>query len=87
MLDFNTKAQIGFLEWVRRGGLQLVDLDLMDLERIIAFCQKFSDVPMDLADASLMVVAEEKNLKEIASIDSDFYIYRDKKNRYLKNIF
>lgn len=49
MLDFNTKAQIGFLEWVRRGGLQLVDLDLMDLERIIAFCQKFSDVPMDLA--------------------------------------
>ena len=87
MLDFNIKAQIGFLEWVRRGGLQLVDLDLMDLERIIAFCQKFSDVPMDFADASLMVVAEEKNLKEIASIDSDFYIYRDKRNRYLKNIF
>ncbi len=87
MLDFNTKAQIGFLEWVRRGGLQLVDLDLMDLERIIVFCQKFNDVPLDLADASLMVVAEEKNLKEIASVDSDFYIYRDKKNRYLKNIF
>lgn len=34
-----------------------------------------------------MVVAEEKGLKEIASIDSDFYIYRDKRNRYLKNIF
>ncbi|MEQ8551377.1 MAG: PIN domain-containing protein [Cyclobacteriaceae bacterium] len=87
MLDFNVKVQISFLEWIRRGGLQLVSLDTHDIERLIELCQKFQDVPMDLADASLMVVAEEKNLSEIASIDGDFYIYRDKRNRYLKNIF
>ena len=73
MLDFHVSVQINFLEWVRRGGLQLVELKEADIKRLIEFCQKFQDVPMDLADASLMVVAEEKNLKEIASIDGDFY--------------
>lgn len=87
MLDFHVSAQINFLEWIRRGGLQLVDLSESDLMRLIEFCQKFKDVPMDLADASLMVVAEQKDLNEIASIDGDFYIYRDKRNRYLRNIF
>ena len=42
---------------------------------------------MDLADATLIVAAEEHNIKEIATIDSDFYIYRDVRKRYLKNIF
>ncbi len=87
MLDFNVKAQISFLEWIRRGGLQLAELNSEDIERLIEFCQRFSDVHMDLADASLMVVAEKKDLKEIASIDGDFYIYRDNRNGYLKNIF
>ena len=42
---------------------------------------------MDLADASLIVASEEYNINEIASIDSDFYIYRNVRNQFLDNIF
>jgi len=87
MLDFSTRVQLAFLEWIRRGGVQLFPLGGDHVERIIELSQKFQDVPMDLADASLIVASEEKGIKEIASIDSDFYLYRDIRNRYLSNVF
>jgi len=49
--------------------------------------QKYSDVPMDLADATLIVISEKENIKEIVTIDSDFYIYRNIRNEWLVNIF
>lgn len=42
---------------------------------------------MDFADATLIVIAESENTKEIISIDSDFYIYRNIRNEYVRNIF
>ena len=87
MLDFSSIAQIGFLKWIQRGGIQIFELDTHNLERIIELSDKFSDVPMDLADASLIVASEARNIKEIVSIDSDFYIYRNIRNEYLTNIF
>ena len=87
MLDFSVKVQLAFLEWIRRGGLQIFDLNDDHIERILTLSEKFKDVPMDLADATLIVAAEEKKIKEIASIDSDFYVYRDIRNRYLTNVF
>jgi predicted nucleic acid-binding protein len=37
---------------------------------------KYQDVPMDLADASLVSLAERENLRLIFTLDSDFYICR-----------
>ncbi len=87
MLSFSTKAQIRLLEWINRGGLQIFDLEFYHLTRLVDLSEKFSDVPMDLADASLIIAAEATSITEIASIDSDFYIYRDIRNRYLTNVF
>lgn len=87
MLAFSVRTQIAFLEWIKRGGLHVIETEYPSISRLIELCNKFSDVPMDLADATLIVAAEERNIKEIATIDSDFYIYRDIRNRYLKNIF
>lgn len=87
MLDFSTKVQAAFLEWIDRGGLQLFSLEQIHVSRLVEVTKKFDDVPMDLADASLLILSEEKGIKEIASIDSDFYIYRDIRNQYLTNIF
>ncbi|MFK7900466.1 MAG: type II toxin-antitoxin system VapC family toxin [Cyclobacteriaceae bacterium] len=87
MLDFNTTTQANFLKWIGRGGLKPIDLDDHHVQRVIALSEKFNDVPMDLADASLVAVSETTNYNEIASIDSDFYIYRDLRNKYLTNIF
>ena len=87
LLDFNVKVQLAFLEWIDRGGLRIFSLGEAHIERIKQLTSKFDDVPMDLADASLVVVSELSGYHEIISIDSDFYIYRDIRNKYLTNIF
>ena len=38
--------------------------------------QKYRDVPMDLADASLVTVIEQRRLGPLFTLDSDFQIYR-----------
>jgi len=87
LLAFSLKVQIALLEWINRGGLHLVEIESRHVKRLIALSEKYKDVPMDLADATLIAAAETNNLKEIATIDSDFYVYRDIRKRYLKNIF
>ncbi|MEQ9467104.1 MAG: PIN domain-containing protein [Ekhidna sp.] len=87
MLDFSVKAQSALLEWIDRGGLRIYALTEDHIFRIKQLTAKFMDVPMDLADASLVVVSELSGYNEIISIDSDFYIYRDIRNQYLTNIF
>lgn len=42
---------------------------------------KYDDVPMDLADASLVALAEALNLRRVFSLDSDFHTYRLKSRR------
>lgn len=87
LLDFSVKAQLSLLEWIHRGGLYIIEIETNYLGRLIELTEKYKDVPMDLADATLIVAAEANNIKEIATIDSDFYFYQDIRKRYLKNIF
>jgi len=87
MLDFNTNVQIAFLEWIQNKGIRIFDIYQTDILAIIALTKKYSDRPMDFADATLVVAAEKTNIKEIISIDSDFDIYRLPKKEKIENIF
>ena len=87
MLDFDNRAQIGLLKWIHRGGLELVQGDRAGIQRIIDLTEKYNDIPMDLADASLIVAAETLGVREIISIDTDFYVYRTIKKEMITNIF
>ena len=87
MLDFSVNTQIDFLKWVRKGALDIKQITTEDISRIIEFSEKYSDIPMDFADASLIIIAESESIKEIISIDADFYIFRNIRNEYIKNIF
>jgi predicted nucleic acid-binding protein len=80
-------VQEKFLTWIERGGLEIVDMGQEVVSGLIKLIHQYADVPMDLADATLMLYAEKTGINEIATIDSDFYIYRTPKNDYLKNIF
>ena len=42
---------------------------------------KYRDTPMDLANASLVAVAETLNVTRIFTLDRDFQIYRRKGRR------
>jgi len=76
MLDFNVQAQIGFLEWISQEGIIIHNINQKEIIRIIELSKKYHDVPMDFADATLVVAAEQTGIREIISIDSDFEIYR-----------
>ena len=41
-----------------------------------ALMAQYANVPMDLADASLVALAESRGIRRLFTIDSDFYIYR-----------
>ena len=52
--------------------------------RVIELMKKYSKVPMDLADACLVNMAEEFETSEILSLDSDFKVYRWKGKKEFK---
>ncbi len=86
MLDFNVQVQIDLFKWIRLGGLIIEEVRFQDIDRIIALSEKYSDIPMDVADASLVVLSEKLKIKEIITIDSDYYIYRTIEKEMIKNI-
>jgi predicted nucleic acid-binding protein len=86
LLSFNLLVQIDFLRWVHLGGVEVVDITNKNLKEIIEFMDKYANVPMDLADGSLMVVAQNRNIKDIVSIDSDYDIYRTVNKEALNNL-
>jgi uncharacterized protein len=87
MIDFNIGAQIDFLKWIKLGGLKVEDIKTEEIDKIIMLSEKYSDVPMDLADATLIILSERLGIKEIITIDSDYYIYRTTEREMLINIF
>ncbi len=86
MLSFNPKVQVLFLEWLMRDALNIINLEKPQIARIMHLINKYSDLPMDLADSSLVVIAEMKGITEIITIDSDYFVYRLKGNKMLKNV-
>ncbi|HVA76605.1 MAG TPA: PIN domain-containing protein [Candidatus Binataceae bacterium] len=70
-------AQETVLEWLSNGAVKLAPLDRADLPRIGELMRKYRDLPMDLADAALVRVAERERIRRIFTVDRrDFEIYR-----------
>lgn len=85
MLDFNVQVQLDFLRWIERDAIHIIPK--YHLSRIIELSEKYSDLPMDFADATLVVISEIEGIEEIITIDNHFYIYRNLRKKMLKNIF
>ena len=86
-LSVNIKAQIDFFEWAMFHGVIIADINQNDLLRISELTKKYADLPMDFADASLVVAAEKTGIKEIISLDKDFDIYRLPGREKIKNVY
>ena len=63
-------------QFLDREALQLHYANEAECHRIKVLMEKYQDVPMDLADASLVSAAESRNLRRIFTLDSNFYVYR-----------
>jgi hypothetical protein len=50
--------------------------DKQEQMRMQALMEQYRDIPMDLADASLVTAAESLDQTQIFTLNRDFYIYR-----------
>ncbi len=56
--------------------LTIYEIEEKDYIRLFALMDKYCDRPMDLADATLVLVAEKTGYHQILTLDSDFLFYR-----------
>jgi predicted nucleic acid-binding protein len=76
-----------FMAWAGAGGLVLYELPADALPDLRKLMQKYSDLPMDLADASLVWLADQIDLLDVATLDeSDFAAYRTASGRAFRNL-
>jgi len=65
------------MDFVMEGGLAMWFFDDSGLSRAFELVVRYDHVPMDLADASLVVAAERLNTRKVFTIGrSDFGVYR-----------
>lgn len=70
-------AQRVLYEMLERGTIEVLSLALEDVARMRELMEKYRDLPMDLADAALVRVAEREKIRRIFTLDRrDFALYR-----------
>lgn len=80
-------AQTRFIQSAENGTFSIFNLEEYHLPRISELMQKYANLPMDLADASLVILAEELNSGRIFSVDQrDFNTYRWKQTAPFENL-
>ena len=67
------------------GSLQIRNLEPVSLSWITSFMRKYQSIGAQLADATLMYLAEREKIDTVFTLDRrDFSIYRTTKNRALR---
>lgn len=79
--DWHTQNE--FLLDVAKGLYECEQLLPQDFSRIAELNAQYSDLPGDFADLSLIAISERLDIAVIATLDSDFDVYR----RYRKQTF
>ncbi len=75
-------ARLAFMRWAVGGGIAVLELGPDDGSAMLLLPEKYRDRPLDLADASLVVLAERLGIAEILTVDrADFDVYRLSGNR------
>ncbi|NOQ37144.1 MAG: PIN domain-containing protein [Methylococcaceae bacterium] len=85
--EINAGAQVKFLKAYQIDAFEVFDFKKQYLPRLIELMNKYQDLPMDLADGSLVILAEQLGHGKILSTDQrDFNTYRWKQNKPFENL-
>jgi uncharacterized protein len=77
LLGPSIKAQKACIEFVLKGGATLVPQSMESLSRAVVLMEKYRDMQMDFADATLVSLAEETGIDEVFTLDRrGFSTYR-----------
>ena len=70
-------AQEAIWDMIMRGALEILPLEASDVPSIRQLMHTYRDLPMDLADAALIRVAEREGTRRFFTVDrKDFSVYR-----------
>jgi uncharacterized protein len=76
-----------FLREIATGRITIFQLETANLNRMTDLIERYADLPMDLADASLVVLAEQLGHGRILTVDRrDFSVYRWQNNQPFQNL-
>ena len=64
------------IDFILKGNVVMVPSTPVSLQRCRTLVEKYSGLPMDFADATLVVLAEELHTDLIFTVDQDFVVYR-----------
>jgi predicted nucleic acid-binding protein len=85
--DAGLAVQFEFLTEVANGTFPVFDFQRQHLSRMVELMKRYANLPMDLADASLVVLAEHLGHGRILTCDRrDFNIYRWNNNNLFENL-
>ena len=85
--DAGLAPQLAFFRSLDAGAAQLFQLRQSHCSRVQKLMKKYADLPMDLADASLVILAEDIGHGRILSTDQrDFHAYRWKNHQPFENL-
>lgn len=76
LLDQTGAGSGGMFEMLRRQAIVVPFRLDEQIEAVHALRVKYADVPMSVADASLVRMAEQHDRSHVLTLDSDFRLYR-----------
>ncbi len=80
-------AQTTFINSLNQELFTVFNLEIHHTSRIVQLMEKYADLPMNLADASLVILAEHLGHGRIFSVDQrDFNTYRWKQKYPFENL-
>lgn len=82
------KSMLAFVESYQRNAFHIFSIQPpVHKQRIFTLMQQYADLPMDFADASLVLLAEQLGHGRILSTDKrDFHTYRWKNTQPFSNL-
>jgi predicted nucleic acid-binding protein len=84
LLGFSHTVQDDLWEFIERGTVLISDLDRTLVKTCRKLMKKYHDLPMDIADASLVAMADAESIRTIFTLDKDFKVYKTKQNKHFK---
>ena len=77
LLNFSVKAQTAAIDFVLKSVVKLIPTSVESLGKVKNLMKKYSDLPMDYADATIVCLAMDTGITNIITFDKrDFGIYR-----------
>jgi predicted nucleic acid-binding protein len=77
LLSFSWRAQKALWELLETGTIRILQLEEADFGPMKSLMEKYRDLPMDMADAALVRIAEREGIRRVLTLDHrDFSVYR-----------